>query len=51
MDEVIFDANFLVALIDERDVWHSKVVTLLDALRTKGVKAVYLDCVLNEVIQ
>ncbi|MFZ2070270.1 MAG: type II toxin-antitoxin system VapC family toxin [Halobacteriota archaeon] len=50
MNEMIFDANFLVALVDERDVWHSKAVTLLNALRIKETKAVYLDCVLNEVI-
>jgi predicted nucleic acid-binding protein len=50
MNEVIVDANFLVALMDERDVWHPKAVTLLNALRTKEAKAVYLDCVLNEVI-
>jgi predicted nucleic acid-binding protein len=50
MNEMIFDANFLIALVDERDVWHLKAVTLLNALRIKGAKAVYLDCVLNEVI-
>lgn len=50
MNEMIFDANFMVALVDERDVWHPKAVTLLNALRIKGAKAVYLDCVLNEVI-
>jgi len=50
MNEMIFDANFLVALADERDVWHPKAVTLLNALRIKRAKAIYLDCVLNEVI-
>jgi len=50
MNEMIFDANFLVALVDERDVWHPKAVTLLNALRIRGAKAVHLDCVLNEVI-
>jgi len=50
MNEMIFDANLLIALIDERDVWHPKAATLLNALRIKGTKAVYLDCVLNEVI-
>lgn len=50
MNEMVFDANFLVALVDEQDVWHSKAVTLLNVLRIKGAKAVYLDCVLNEVI-
>lgn len=50
MYEMIFDANFLVALVDERDAWHPKAGTLLNALRIKGAKAVYLDCVLNEVI-
>ncbi len=50
MNEVIIDANFLVALMDERDVWHQKAVTIVNALRTEEAKAVYLDCVLNEVI-
>lgn len=50
MNEMIFDASFLVALVDERDVWHSNAVTLMNALRIKETKAVYLDCVLNEVI-
>jgi hypothetical protein len=36
MNEMIFDANFLVALVDEQDVWHSKAVTLLNVLRIKG---------------
>lgn len=50
MNEVIIDAHFLVALMDERDVWHQKAVTIVNALRTEEAKAVYLDCVLNEVI-
>lgn len=50
MNEVIFDANFLVAILDERDIWHPKAVTLLNTLRTRDVKAVYLDCVVNEVV-
>ena len=50
MNEMIFDASFLVALVDERDVWHSNAVTLMNALRIKETKAVYLGCVLNEVI-
>jgi predicted nucleic acid-binding protein len=50
MNEVIIDANFLVALMDERDIWHPKAVTIVNALRAKEAKAVYLDCVLNEVI-
>ena len=49
MNEKIFDANFLVALVDERDVWHSKAVTLLNALRIKGAKVVYLDCVRGNI--
>lgn len=50
MNEVIFDANFLVAILDERDIWHPKAVTLLNTLRTRDVKVVYLDCVVNEVV-
>lgn len=46
----VIDANVLLALIDEKDKWHSKAALLAEGLNRKNWDVVYLDCVLNEVV-
>lgn len=50
MDKMIYDSNFLIALVDEKDIWHLKSGILMNTLKKLDAKGVYLDCVLNEVI-
>ncbi|MEW6366059.1 MAG: PIN domain-containing protein [Acidobacteriota bacterium] len=46
----VIDTNVLVALIDDRDKWHSRAVAVRDAVLKAGTNIVYLDCVVNESI-
>lgn len=46
----VIDANVLLALIDEKDKWHSKASLIAKALKRNNWNVVYLDCVLNEVV-
>lgn len=50
MNKAIIDANVLLALIDERDKWHSKAKAIIQILEDRGLEIIYLDCVINEVI-
>jgi predicted nucleic acid-binding protein len=50
MNKVIIDANVLLALIDEKDKWHSEAKAIVQLLKNKKWDVVYLDCVINEVI-
>ncbi len=43
------DADFLVGLFDESDVWHHRARDIYLLLRENHVEVVYLDCVLNEL--
>ncbi len=47
---VIIDTNLLVALIDERDKWHTVAIALRDALLATGAQVIYLDCVIQETV-
>ena len=49
-EPVIYDANFLVALIAEFDKWHSEATHLHALIKSGGWDIVYFDCVANEVI-
>jgi predicted nucleic acid-binding protein len=44
------DTSFIIALLDERDHWHSAVLQLLGPLETTGAKQFVFDCVLAEVV-
>jgi len=46
----VIDANVLVALLDDRDAWHTTAIALRDALDREEAELVYFDCVLNEAI-
>lgn len=50
MTEVILDTNYVVALLDAKDVWHTKAATIQDKLVETEAAVVYLDCVMDEVI-
>jgi predicted nucleic acid-binding protein len=50
IEKVIYDTNFIVALIDENDKWHSKAASIHNIIRKDYVKKVYFDCVINEVL-
>ena len=44
------DTSYLVALYDAADVFHSRARAIRDALRSYRTEFVYLDCVINEVL-
>ncbi len=44
------DSSFIIALLDEKDLWHSVALELLGPLETTGVKQFVFDCVLSEVV-
>lgn len=44
------DTSYLVALYDAADVFHARARAIGDALRAHGAQFLYLDCVLNEVL-
>jgi len=46
----VIDANVLVALLDDRDTWHSAAIALRDALNGEKTELVFFDCVMNETI-
>jgi len=50
MNEVILDTNYIIALIDDKDKRANLAEQLSIELKLREIKAVYLDCVLNEVI-
>ena len=47
---VALDTNVVVALVDDRDTWHSVAVTIRDALLKPQIQLVYFDCVFNETL-
>lgn len=50
MADVVLDASVLVALLYDRDVHHSKAVSLIDRLETEGHDIVMLDVLVFEAI-
>ena len=50
MKKTVIDANILIALIDEKDKWHSKATAIAKVLEERKWEIIYLDCVMNEVI-
>lgn len=50
MSEIVFDASFLVGLIDEKDKWHKEAVEIMNEIITKNMEGVIFDCIANEVI-
>lgn len=50
MNRLVYDSNFLVALIDDKDKWNQKSVRIHERIKKRGDKVIYLDCVANEVI-
>ena len=51
MMRIGLDTSVLLALIDEKDIWHDKAVAIKDALlRNNKVVIAVSDCVLTETI-
>ena len=50
IEKVIYDTNFIIALIDQNDKWHNKATPIQSLIKEKDVKKVYFDCVINEVL-
>lgn len=50
MSKVVVDTNWLVALVDGRDKWHTRAREIAGVLAAQQAQLVYLDCVLNETI-
>jgi predicted nucleic acid-binding protein len=44
------DTSYLVAIYDAADFFHARARAIRDALRGHGVHSLYLDCVVNEVL-
>jgi predicted nucleic acid-binding protein len=47
---IAIDTSVLVALVDEHDTWHQRVIAIREALRGSGTRVIYFDCVINETI-
>ena len=47
---VAIDSSVLVALLDQRDLWHVKAQTLYNALLEAEITPVYFDCVTAEAV-
>jgi len=47
---VALDTNGVVALVDDRDTWHSTAVAIRDALLKPQIQLIYFDCVFNETL-
>lgn len=50
MNEIVYDASFLIGLIDEDDRWHEAAINIHRAIKEKSFNIIYLDCVANEVV-
>lgn len=50
MIKVGIDTSVLIGLLDTKDIWHSPVTALKDALQAREVDVVLFDCVLAEAI-
>jgi len=50
MNKIILDTSYLVGLIDERDNYHNVSLSIENILIQKNAQLLYLDCVINEVI-
>lgn len=50
MSGIVVDTNWLVALLDSRDKWHTRACKIAEVLSARQVQIIYLDCVLNETI-
>ena len=46
--QALVDSNVLIALVDERDVWHAAAQQLLLSDSVRAMRLVYLDCVVAE---
>jgi predicted nucleic acid-binding protein len=49
-DRLCLDANYLVALLDARDMWHSEAARIDVALGDHVARSITPDCVVNEVL-
>ena len=47
---VALDTNIVVALVDDRDTWHSTAVALRDTRLKPQIQLIYFDCVFNETL-
>lgn len=50
MNRVILDANFIVAILDEKDASHKKASHIKVKLSQSNPQLIFLDCVINEVV-
>jgi predicted nucleic acid-binding protein len=50
MNEVILDANVVLARFDAADVFHATATALTRRLDLEGSRVIVLDCVVNEVL-
>lgn len=49
-EPVCLDSNYLVALFDQRDVWHQEAARVHEVLRERRVLTITPDCVIDEVL-
>ncbi len=50
MIKAVLDTNYLIGLIDEKDIHHHKASLIEEELIKVNAQYVYLDCVINEIV-
>jgi predicted nucleic acid-binding protein len=48
--KIALDTSFIIALLDEKDIWRAQALTLQTALEAFETKPVVFDCVLAEAL-
>ncbi|MFQ5822985.1 MAG: hypothetical protein ACE5JB_02915 [bacterium] len=48
MNSIIIDSNFLIGLLDDQDIWHSKATNIKTEIQNQKLTIVYFDCVISE---
>lgn len=50
MTKIILDANYIVAILDEKDISYKKAMDIRDRLLQIKPTLIFFDCVINEVV-
>ncbi len=49
MNKIILDANYIIAILDEKDASHKNAMIIKDRLHKIKPVLIFFDCVINEV--
>jgi predicted nucleic acid-binding protein len=50
VNRIILDANYIIAILDKRDVFHKNAMAIKERLHQIRPILVFFDCVINEVV-